>query len=207
MTPELEEALRVAKAEVAADGGLTFRTRRAMLLRMGPLLTDSDGRHTIIGPGLVRRAHLCISMVQRVLPLWEMHYPSKHPHRILEEARAYLDGRSSRKQLRDEASGFRGGLDTSDTPDKQVAFLVGRASVSAAFVAASDELLEPDEGATEEELMDPEDPDFWDCAYWVAGAEAGGMPWEAGFDAQRYRDFWNWYLDTAVAAAFATVPG
>src|SRR6187549_3017718 len=103
MHPELAEALRAAKAEVAADGGLSFRTRKGMLLQLGPLLTDCDGRHTSIGPGLIRRAHLCISMVERVLPLWEMHYPSKHPHRMLEEAQAYLDGRSSRQQLRDEA--------------------------------------------------------------------------------------------------------
>ena len=91
----------------------------------------------------------------------------------------------------------------SDTPDKQVAYLVGRASCCAAFVAASDELLEPDAGIDEAELFEPQDPDFWDCAFWVAAAEAGGMPWERGFDAERYRDFWNWYLDSGVPAAFA----
>ena len=56
------------------------------------------------------------------------------------------------------AEGFRGGLDTSNTPDKQVAYLVGRASCCAAFVAASDELLEPDAGIDEAQLYEPEDP-------------------------------------------------
>lgn len=99
MHPELLEALRVAKSEVAAaDAGLSFRTRKALLLQMGPLLTDSNGRHSIVSPGLIRRAHLCISIVERVLPLWEQHYPSKHPHRLLEEARVYLEGRSSRQE-------------------------------------------------------------------------------------------------------------
>lgn len=159
---------------------------------------DQAGRHSIIGSGLIKRTRLCIEVVKRVLPRWESSYSTKAPHRMLDLAGKYIEHKLDREHLREEASEFRGALDTSDTPDKQLAYLVARSSVCAAYVAASDELLEPDEGISEEELRDPQDPDFWDCAYWAAAAAAGGMPWEPSFNPVRYRAFWNWYLDTAL---------
>jgi hypothetical protein len=203
MNNGLQEQLERARQEVARDpvGSLSFGTRKDVLKELGPLLKDNQGRHTIIGIGLIRRTRLCIDVVKRVLQLWEASYPTTDPHRMIELARQYIERQGDREHLRAEASEFRGALDMSDTPDKQVAYLVARSSVCAAYVAASDELLEPDEGISEEELRDPQDPDFWDCAYWAAAAEAGGMPWEPGFNAQRYRGFWNWYLDVAVPNA------
>ena len=195
--------MECARQEVARDpvGSLSFGTRKDLLKELGPLLKDDQGRHSIIGIGLIRRTRLCIDVVKRGLPIWEASYPTTDPHRMIELARQYIERKCDRDHLRDEASGFRGALDTSDSPDKQGAYLVGRSSVCAAYVAASDELLEPDEGISEEELRDPQDPDFWDCAYWAAAAEAGGMPWEPSFNPERYRGFWNWYLDTAVPKA------
>jgi len=202
---ELTNQLIRARAEVEQHpiGELSFATRHDVLRAMGPLLADAEGRHTIIGPGLRRRTRLAISLVRPVLPLWEAHYPAKHPHRMLELAQDYIDGRCDREKLRSEVSAFSGALDTSDTPDKQLAYIAARAAVSAGFVAESDELLEPDEGITKEELEDPQDPDHWDCAYWAAGAVSGGMQWEAGFDPVRHKAFWLWYVDTAVPAAWS----
>jgi hypothetical protein len=123
-------------------------------------------------------------------------------------AERYVSGKGGRDELIDESSSFRGGLDTSDSPEKDVAYLVGRGSVRAAFVAAYDEVLEPDEdaGFTRQDLEDPEDPDYWDCAFWIAGAQAGGMPWVKSFKKRKYGEFWLWYLDVAVPQAWASVP-
>jgi hypothetical protein len=203
MTDRDRHLIEMAKAEVGNDPihGLSFKTRKGILREMGPVAA----RRTI-GPGLIRRATLCCTMVKPALPLWEAHYPTKDPHRMIEMAEQYLAGKCTRDELRDSAYSFGGGLETSDSADKQPAYHVGRASVCAAFVAASDELLDVDQGLTLEEMENPEDPDQWDCAYWIAAAQAGGMPWEPGFDKLKYQAFWNWYLDVAVPAAWAAVP-
>lgn len=202
MTQNLSDMLAKALEEVAADpvNGLSFATRKAILLELGPVASEAT-----INAGLIRRTRLCVESVKRVLKIWDAHYPTKQPERMVELAEGYLQGSFSAKQVDKEALSFRGGLDSSDTPDKQPAYLVGRGAVCAALVATTDELLEPDEGISLEELMAPEDPDYWDCAYWVAAAEAGGMPWEKSFDRAKYGAFWEWYLGYAIPKAWSSV--
>jgi Immunity protein Imm5 len=202
MSQNLSDMLAKALEEVAADpvNGLSFATRKAILLELGPVASEAT-----INAGLTRRTRLCVECVKRVLKIWDAHYPTKQPQRMVELAEGYLQGGFSAKQVDKEALSFRGGLDSSDTPDKQPAYLVGRGAVCAALVATTDELLEPDEGISLEELMAPEDPNYWDCAYWVAGAEAGGMPWEEAFDRAKYRAFWDWYLIDAIPRAWSAV--
>ncbi len=198
MNTELRNRIANAKTEIAQDPNheLSFRTRKEILRELGPVLDRG-----IIGVGLLRRTNICIWVVKRVLSIWEAHYSSDHPHRMIAFAEQYLSGKCTRSEVIEESEGFRGGLDNSDLPERQSAYLVGRGSVCAAFVAIDDELLKPTNYTTEEELYDPDDPDVWDCAYWIAGAESGGMPWESSFDRFRYRAFWEWYLDTAVPDA------
>jgi hypothetical protein len=206
MTRQLEKLIDMAKAEVAKSPilGLSFKTRQGILRAMGPIPKEGT-----LGPGLIRRARLCCAIVKPALPLWEAHYDSKDPHKMIKLAERYLGGKGGRDELMEESTSFRGGLDTSDSPKKDVAFLVGRGSVRAAFVAAYDEVLEPDEdaGFTREDLEDPQDPDYWDCAFWIAGAQAGGMPWVNKFKKKNHGEFWRWYLDVAVPAAWASVAG
>ena len=209
MDESFQARLRRTALEVEQDpvGGLSFATRKDLLRALGPLVADAEGRHTIVGPGLRRRARLGITVARRVLPSWEASYATEDPHRLLALAEAYLAGSCSRDRLRSEASDFGGALNTSDTPQRQLAYLAARSSVCAAYVALSDELLEADEGISEEELDDPQDPDCWDCAYWAAAASSGGMSWESGFDVARHRAFWIWYVAVAVPdAAIADGP-
>jgi len=180
---------------------LSFATRQDVLREMGASASGESG----FGPGWMRRINLCVEVVKPSLPLWEKHYGGRDPHLMLELAEQYASGKCTKLEIRKKANSFNGGLDNSDIPERQEAFLVGKGAVCAAFVAIFDELLEADEGITQEELRDPQDPDHWDCAYWIAAAQAGGMPWEAPFNKIKYRDFWNWYLNVAVPNAWWSV--
>lgn len=209
MNKTLQELIEKARIEVSRNEvhGLSFGTRKEVLRELGPVLMEVDRLAAIQGPGLIRRTRLCIAIVQPLLHLWDQYYINKAPQLMLELASQYLVGKCSRDDLRGEASDFLGGLADSDDPETHLAFAVGRASVCAAFVAKNDEILVSEQGRSEEDLLDPQDPDYWDCAYWAAAAAAGGMPWVDGFSKDKYRAFWNRYLDVEVPAAWASVSG
>jgi hypothetical protein len=204
VTALLGVAIERARREVAnhPNHELSFRTRKQLLLEFGPTLRDEDGRAAIC-PGLIRRARLCFDVVRRVLPIWEVEYNSVYPRLMLDVAEGYLTGDVSRAFLRKMANGFAGVM---SNPKVGAAALVGDAAVHAVMVAYLDETLEPGEGVTERELYEPEDPDAYDSPILAAGAYAGGMPWMDGFDRDRYREFWYWYLDEAAPRAYASVP-
>ena len=204
----LQLSLDAARSEVLRHPKheLAFPTRKRLLLQLGPVLVDSRGKHTLIYPGLRRRARLCIASVQKVLHWWEAAFPSSRvPRTLLELSEGYLAGRYDRESPREKAYSFDGALDNRDAIAQQRAWLVGKASVCAAWTATSDELLEVEKGITPDDVFDPQDPDLWDCAFWASAAWAGGMPWVKEFDRERYRDFWLWYLDTEVPAAWESV--
>lgn len=200
MDAKLQGDLQAAKNEVLAhpEYQLAFETRQRVLLDLGPVQRDEKGQYAVIGLGLIRRTRLCIACVRRVLPGWESYYDTRDPHTILELAEAYLRQEIDRKKVQQKAYSFRGGLDSTDIQSKDIPFCAGMAAVAAGFTAIMDETLEPRKGISLEQLHDPDDPDQWDCAFWAAAAHAGGMPWATGFDKNRYRDFWIWYLDQAI---------
>ena len=209
MNQELQQMIGKAKGEVVKDPdhGLSFGTRKDVLRALGPVLLEADGRVAVIGRGLIRRTRLCVAIVRPLLPLWDEYYaPNKDPQLMLELAEQYLLGKCSKEHLKNKAYAFGGGLMNSDAPETHLAFAAGRASVCAAYVAKNDEILQADEGMSEEDLLDPQDPDLWDCAFWAAAAAAGGMPWIDGFSKEKYGAFWNHYLDVEVPAAWASVP-
>ncbi len=47
--------------------------------------------------------------------------------------------------------------------------------------------------------------DTHDASFWASAAVAGGAPWDAGSDSQKRAEFWEWWLDEAVPAAYAIV--
>lgn len=207
MTEELEKLVEAARSEVAADemGGLSFGTRKALLRAFGAVRLEPKRRFAVLGPGLIRRARLCVSVVQPLTPFWDEFYQNKAPRLMLRLAEKYLDGQCTMEEVKKEASAFRGGLDNSDGPETQRAYITGRAAVCAAYVAVNDEFLEVDDYTTEDDLLDPQDSDLWDCAYWASAAAAGGMPWEQGFSKMKYKAFWEHYLNVDVPVAWASV--
>jgi TPR repeat protein len=210
MPEELRDLIQKAKAEVAEDENheLSFGTRKALLRALGPVLMEADGRSTIPGPGQIRRTHLCIAIVRPFLPLWDEYYaPNRDPKLMLVLAKRYLAGMCPKERLERKAYAFSGGLENSGPPEEDLAWLTGHASVCAAYVAIHDEILTADQGISEDDLLDPQDPDLWDCAFWTAAAAAGGMPWVEGFDKEKYAAFWNHYLDVAIPNAWVSVSG
>jgi hypothetical protein len=203
----LQLSLDAARSEVLGHPKheFSFATRKRLLLQLGPVLVDDRGKHTLIYPGLRRRARLCIASVQKVLPFWEAVFSSKDPQTMLDLSEGYLAGKADWAFVRKKAYSFGGGLENRDAIAQQRAWLVGRASICAAYTATADELLEVEKGITPDDVFDPQDPDLWDCAFWASAAWAGGMPWVKEFDRERYRDFWLWYLDTEVPAAWESV--
>lgn len=208
MPEELRDLLQKAKVEVEEDEnhGLSFGTRKALLRAFGPVLIEADDRSTIPGPGQIRRTHLCIAIVRPFLPLWDEHYaPNRDPKLMLVLAKRYLAGMCPKERLRDKAYAFSGGLENSGPPEEDLAWLTGHASVCAAYVAIGDEILVPEQGISEDDLLDPQDPDLWDCAFWAAATAAGAMPWVEGFRKEKYSAFWNYYLDVAIPNAWTSV--
>lgn len=198
MNFELSEAVRKAKEAVTASQyhDLSTGDRKRVLRAFGPV--QRDGYWAILNPGHVRRTRLCISVVRRVLPIWEEEDDTQDAHHILDLADRYLRGDIAREVLRKDTQDLITGLETMYGPDIQRAWKVGRATAAAGLVALHDEILEPNDFVSEAELEEPQDPDHFDCALWAAAAESNGFWLHDEFDADRSLAFWTWYLDTAV---------
>jgi hypothetical protein len=117
----------------------------------------------------------------------------------------YLLGSVKRDLLYEQTDWLTTALQNTPPPQEQMARCVGLAARNAGLVALYDEILEPTKYISADELADPQDPDHFDCASWAACATSGGF-WVADeFDADKSREFWLWYLDTAVPAAWSSV--
>lgn len=204
------------EVNASADGWLTFAPRRRLLLSLGTVWKQEGVEFTelmqdryTMGLGHRRRAHLAILVAEKVVPVWAAQYPEQHPQRMIAGARRLLNGELSRRDLREDAGGFIGtGLASGARPNHDgLGFLLaGYAAGTAACVAVWDEYLVPDldgEGMRQQDIDDPEDPDWWDPAVWAAGAHAGDMPWgeRRWFHPERARQFWSWYLEEALPRA------
>lgn len=189
------------------DHFLTFATRRRMLLTLGPPWTPEAGMTV----GHQRRALLAVASAERVLPVWEGKHGRGWPHDLLERASEVAHGHGDRLGVFDEAGERLSSLDGGGraAEDGFAAMYVGYAAVFAGFVAYNDELLEPDEGATQQDLDNPEDHHLFDSASWAAAAWAGDFPWgeKRWFNPARSMEFWTWYLDSAVPSVLLRRPG
>ena len=207
MDDEVRNALTVAKAEIRDDANheLSFGTRKRLLKLLGSVELDVKKRHALVTHGLVRRTRLAVAAAEKVIHLWEAHWETRDPHRMLALASGYLAGAVTRDEVAKRACVFAGGLCNTTPPGKLPAFLAGGAANCAAYVAVEDEILVPEQGLSDGESMDPDDPDLYDCAYWAASAYAGATPREKDYDKNKALEFWTWYLDVAIPAAYDSV--
>lgn len=186
---------------------LSLRSRRRLLLALGPPLPP---REALAGPqstGHRRRAQLALQVIERVLPIWTRHHGGDPGDvgPLVEQARrsvVEVDGdrsellRDGRLLAHHASCGGPGGKRGIDY--LHAAMAIGEGAM---VIARDDQLLVPGEGVTQEMLDDPEDPDFFDQAYWAAAAEAGASDLD-GFspDWEAKRQFWLWWLDEALLA-------
>ena len=192
----IERGLQEIRSDRA--GQLSFRTRRRLLLSLGPPHPEP------LSPGHRVRAALAILVVREVLPVWAGRHRSRHPHDLIDGARRVLAGTGDVEAVRSAAHRFGASSMGGAPPEDRRALYVGHAAACAAFVAVDDEVLLPDAGVSDAELDSPEDPDLWDCAAWAAAAYAGDLPWtdaRSAFDPERNRQLWTWYLTDGIAEA------
>ena len=199
MNHVLQEWLVRCRRELEShpDHLLSFATRRAMLLKLGPLMPDARGFGRELGVGKRRRLELAWWCASQVVPVWESTFGDRAPCDLLHLVRGYLDGGVTLEAVKAATDAQQGRLGNSPQ-GKDAAYLACRAMVACGWVAVGDELLVPDAGVSDEELKESQDPDLWDPAFLAAAALAGGIPGTPHFSRNRMLELWTWYLDIAV---------
>jgi hypothetical protein len=170
---------------------LSYRTRIELLRLLGPV---DHTKEFPMGEGKRRRIQLAVRVATKVVPAWKRDFQTNALEELLSSIDQCLAGTRSVALVRQETDALRGGLDN-DHHGKDQAYLAGRAANQVGWVCVFDEILEPDEGITEEELYRREDPDQFDCAFFAACSWANGLPNGVHFDSHAYREFWLWYLN------------
>jgi hypothetical protein len=200
----LNAALDQARADLSRNprGELTLPFRQRIWASMGSLLLD-DSDHAVRGEGLIRRTNLAISCAQKVLPAWTRLKPNDHqPQDMIQIAQQYLQNRIDLDSATSQKEEFWTVLDDlSGQPKLQEAVYAGYSANKTVATATFDEMFEPDEISNESKDGDL-DPYEWDASFYASLSFAGGAPWEKNSDAGRRKSFWEWYLQSAVPAAW-----
>lgn len=204
MNDELLALVEEAREEVVQSAlhELSFRTRKKLLLALGPQKLDPRGYGVELLPGKARRLQAALLVCKRVAHAWKRDYGTDAVENLLELIEGYSMGRVGLPEIDAPVDSLIGGL-LNGPQGKSSAYLAGQAVAATGIVALGDETLVPDEGVTQQELYAPEDPDLWDAAYWAAGSAAGGMPWEGSFSGQAYGEFWKWYVEDVIPEAWS----
>lgn len=156
--------------------------------------------------GMLRRKNLGVLCAKYVLPIWEHVWPNnKAPHELIKHTEGFLQDQISEQQLRSEIGELWTKLDDLIYEGKNLAEVnSGFAVAAAASAAISDEQFE--EPDIDERLLDDDlDPYDWDAAYYASISYAGGAVWEDSSDKDKRLEFWQWYLNTAIAKAWSEV--
>lgn len=200
---EVQAAIAMCRADVERDprNRMSFANRRALLLALGPQELDARGYGVALTVGKRRRLRLALLVSRRVAPFWATEFGTTALDTLLLQLEQYLVGAATVADIRRRTDALQGAL-FDDARGRERGYLAGHAVAATGWVAVGDELLSPDAGVSEKELIDPEDPDLWDPAFFAAGAWAGGMPWSRSHSPETYREFWQWYLEDAVPQAW-----
>ena len=206
MDENIRRAVSLCRDEIEQDAQhrMSFASRRALLLALGPQELDAKGYGIELTTGKRRRLLLALLASRRVAPFWARDFGTPALENLLALVEQYLANAVTVADIRRRTDALQGGL-FNDPQGKDQAYLAGRAVAATGWVAVGDELLSTQAGVTPEDLLHPEDPDLWDPAFFAAGAWAGGMPWSPSFSAAAYLEFWRWYLDDAVPHAWRPV--
>jgi len=204
MDDEFDSALKAAREDLAhsTDGSLSRSARCRIYVSFGPARKRREPqRGAELTQGLRRRYRLAELSAQKVLPIWDTLIGSKDPAEMLEVGRDYLAGKMTWEDAWRRKNSFSGGLrnTTSLEPSKFHAVYAGWASVLVVGVALSDEFM------GKPELKDSDlDWEQWDASFFAATAYAKDAPWGEECDKVLLREFWEWYLHSAVPTAYAS---
>jgi hypothetical protein len=201
---ELQGALNEARRSLSQDpeGALILPVRRSIWKAMGAY--EFDEGNFAEGVGYLRRTDLAAMATRYVMSYWEDAFPNNNtPTRILEAVDEYLRGNIYSDEVWDgpDIDSFIAMLEEQEDP----AVAVGYAAVHVAVVAMNDEILidEDEEEELPMDLLDEElDYTDWSSEYFAAMIYAGGPPGDPDSSNQRRREFWTWYLNTAVPETY-----
>jgi hypothetical protein len=179
---------------------LTIGYRRTIYHRLGVKRSAPD---QLLTRGHQRRTALAIATVEYVLPLWEHLYPSDfRPHRLLTTARGILQGESyDWESIKDDMFDMFYADQRGDE--------IGLAATWAFDVARFDNEFTLD--AIDTTLIDATLNDHQlrgsehDTAFFASIAFTDGPWWIAQSNPTKRREFWMWWLGTAVPTAWEAI--
>lgn len=202
LPPPLQRAVHDAASalEAAPPGHLSLRHRRRIWEALGEL----GGTHRPT-PGHRRRAMLDLLTVEHVKPVWDEAYPGDPAvDEVLDAARRALSEGPPHDEGLELAS--RADIEFVDRPDDDVGFgpgYVGQGACAALMTAIGDKSYNNVPLDADDEDLDVDD---WDASFFGELA-AGGEPDDPAVGPGPRREFWRWYLDEAVPAAWTSAPG
>lgn len=180
--------------DLQRDGHLPLPERR----RVRELFGDPGYRTEDRTPGRRRRFALHRACVERVLPVWRAARPDGHrPDRMVELAQELMDGTISRDATRSEWEHFDVDLNAHSMDLGGRVYGAGQAS--AALIAAGGDY--GDETPLEDDDHDL-DPDSLEASFLGSIAVASLSGESDDDDPQARREYWRWYLEEAVPAAY-----
>ncbi len=172
---------------------LNLGYRQAIWAALGPSLKTSQRGGN--NAGLKRRAFLAILTTRYVLPIWERVRPEDHILQdLLAEAEQVLTGTVDKETAWNDRDRFWVYFVDMGNEDekKQIISGVGFAAVHALTVALQDESFDPSN--INYNLTDADiDPDEMDSSFFAASTYANGPVSEPDSDAEKRRDFWEWW--------------
>lgn len=186
--------------QASPDGELTLGYRQLICGGLGPCwdFTDASGS----GRAYRMRVNLAVLTMQKVLPWWEHAWPDNRlPHQLLNAASDVMNGTRDRKNSGSAADSAWTECDNiafqHQDPSSQLAVLVGYGAVQALRMAVVDRSPDPETVnlALSDADVDPDEIDPFGCAAMVW---AGGALWGEKSDPTKRREFWEWWLGTAI---------
>jgi hypothetical protein len=184
---------------------LSFKARRYLLEAFNEVASgDWSGSVDITNAHFIR-AQLAILCAYKVLPVWEQNIVATHPHRILQKSEAYFNGSLDYDDLDEDIIEFNNGLNNASNDKEMIAYPVGRTITAAAFTVIDDEII-MDKGLSEDQKNDPQDSDYFDCAYWASIAYSSDNHLDVvGSDSKKNLKFWEWYLKEAIPSVLSMI--
>ncbi len=143
---------------------------------LGPQELDAKGYGIELTIGKRRRLLLALLASRRVTPFWARDFGTPALDNLLAQIEQYLANAVTVADIRRPTDDLQGAL-FNGPQGKDQAYLAGRAVAATGWVAVGDEVLSTEAGVIQQDLINPEDPDLWDPAFFAAGAWAGGIPW------------------------------
>lgn len=182
---------------------LNLGYRQAIWSKLGTNNTKSDFLDSV---GHKRRALLAISTARKVISIWNKTWPTDNrPSFILAKAEEVINGATDGKKAAKFGDEFWTLLEHHIGEDNNISIYAGTSAVKALFVAVQDEQF--DESNIDYQRTDA-DVDVYDLdtSYFAAAAYAHGSIWEPDSDPAKRREFWEWWLQEAVPAAWRSMP-